>query len=419
LGLSPIESSSRLGDTFSVAATVVHTTELLSPIAHFSHAVRYGQYVLVGGKGATDPRSTVSSAGHGVDAAAAQAERMFGNVATVLRLLEIRPADALQMRVYLTDWRYRPAFDAACQQAFGDHPPAMTVVQSISFAIPDLLLEIDLIAADGGQAKQVVSLADGRRAGLRFGSFLYTEGLLGTLARADGAVADTSVQTETALQTLLATLEQAGLGSRHLARVGLTVADPRDVPAALEVWRQLLPAPRPPCLLVCAGLPDPRARVQVEGIAAAGGVELVDYGDLGSSDPELAGESAAARAGDLVFTASLPFGSFGALPASRDAEAATDRALDALFATLQPFGCGPADLLRVGAALPDWRWYRGFNVAYSQRIPPPYPARSAIEALPAGLHQAIELDAIAGLQASQRSRILAPPEFAPPLPRQG
>jgi enamine deaminase RidA (YjgF/YER057c/UK114 family) len=402
-----------------VAATVVKTTELLSPIAHFSHAVRFKQYVLVGGKGATDPRSTVSAGGAGVDAAASQAERMFQNVATVLRLLETKPADALQMRVYLTDWRFRPAFEAACQQMFGASPPAMTVVQSLSFAIPDLLLEIDLIAADGGRDKRVVPLADSRRAGLRFGDLFFTEGLLGTLERDDRTIAETRVQAETALQTLLAALEQAGLGPGQLARVGLTVADPRDVPAVLEAWRQMLPAPRPPCLLVCAGLPDPRARVQVEGIAATGGVELVGFGALGASDPELSGESASARAGDLVFTASLPFGSFGASPASRDAETATDRALDALFAALEPFGCGPADLLRVGAAVPDWRWYRSFNVAYSQRIAPPYPARSAIEALPAGLHQAIELDAIAGLGADERARILAPPEFAPPLPRGG
>jgi enamine deaminase RidA (YjgF/YER057c/UK114 family) len=400
-----------------MSPTVRQTTELLTPIAHFSHAVRYGRHVLMGGKGATDPTATVSGGGHGVNAAAAQATRMFQNVGTVLRLLDTQFSDAVQMRVYLTDWRYQQAFDQACQQAFGDARPATAVVQSLSFAIPDLLLEIDLILADGGHPRDEVRLSDGRRAGIRHGDTFYSDGLFGTLQTANGSRAEAAVQAETALAALLQSLERAGLGPQQASRITVTLADPRDVPAFLDVWRRLIPAPRPPCVLLCAGLPDPRALVQVEAIAHDGGVERVSFADLGGNAAELEGESAAARAGQLVFTGGMPFGSFAAAPYSRDAEAATDSALDGLFAALEPLGCGPADLLRVGAAVPDWRLYRSFNVSYSQRIAAPYPARSAIEALPAGSHQAIQLEAIAGVQAGETATILAPPEYAPPISR--
>jgi enamine deaminase RidA (YjgF/YER057c/UK114 family) len=401
-----------------MTARVIRTSELLSPIAHFSHAVRHGPMVFIGGKGATDPRATVGAGGHGVEAAAAQATRMFQNVETVLRLLDSRWSDALQMKVFLTDWRYGPAFEAACREVFGGDTPATATVQSISFAIPSLLLEIDLICADGGQAKQAVTLPDGRRVGVRLGGAFYSDGLLGTLQSGSGQATDSEVQSETALAALLGGLQATGLGPSQLARVYVTLADPRDVPSFLKVWRRLLEPPRPPCVIVGAGLPDPRAWVQVEGVADAEGVRYVSFAELGHRSAELAGESAAALVGSLVFTGGVPFASFGASPHGAGAEPATDAALDGLFAALRPCGAGPDDVLRVGANLPDWRFYRSFNVAYSQRMPTPYPARSAVQALPVDLHQAVQLDAIAGLGAHDEAVYLAPPDYAPPIPRE-
>lgn len=404
--------------------TVLRTTELHTPIAQFSHGVRFDGYVLVGGKGATDPRSTATDQrsavlGAGVSVVAGQTAQMFKTVGTVLRLLDSGFDRLVQMRVYLTDWRFREVFEEAYELACGTNRPATAYVQSLSFAIPDLLLEIDVIAADGGKEKQTVALNDGQRAGIRVGETFYSDGLLGRLTRPDHFLTDATVQSESALAALQTALDRAGLTPAHASRVTVTLADPRDIPTFLDVWRRTLPAPRPPCVLVCAGLPDPRARVQVEVIAHDNGVQRVTFADLGSRDPELAGESAAARAGSMVWTSSMPFRSFGALPFSPDAESATDQALDGMFSALGPLGAGPADLLRVGVAVPDWRLYRSMNIAYGQRVSAPYPARSAIEALPAGHHQPIQLEAVAGVGARDRALLLAPPEYAPVIPREG
>src|SRR5262249_54804125 len=149
------------------------------------------------------------------------------------RLLDTTLQSAVQVNVYLTDWRYQAAFDAACKAAFGDSPPAMTVVQSVSFAIPELLLEIEVTAAEPHAPREPVTDQDGKIVGLRSGYRFFSTGLLGLPDDADAGIL---TQSERALGRLLSATEAAGLDESALARVTVTLADPRDVAAFLGVW---------------------------------------------------------------------------------------------------------------------------------------------------------------------------------------
>ena len=101
--------------------------------------------------------------------------------------------------------------------------------------------------------------------------------------------------------------------------------------------------------------------------------------------------AAAARYGDLVFTA-------GHLPGDSGAaiDEQVDSALDNLEATLEAAGAGLDTLLKVNIYLTDWDNWEAFNTVYVDRIGEHgLPPRATVELVGLGADSLIEIEAIA------------------------
>ena len=84
-----------------------------------------------------------------------QAQAVFRNLRTALAARGLTPADVIQIRGFLVDIQATlPAYRQAAGDFFGKAPPpASTVVGVAGLVRPDLLLEVELIAARPVQAR--------------------------------------------------------------------------------------------------------------------------------------------------------------------------------------------------------------------------------------------------------------------------
>lgn len=89
---------------------------------------------------------------------------------------------------------------------------------------------------------------------------------------ADDAGLDAEGQTADILRQVDALLREAGTDKSRLLSVTVVLADIADAPAMNRAWdRWLDPAAKPARMTVQAPLVDPAWRVEITGVAAAGG----------------------------------------------------------------------------------------------------------------------------------------------------
>ena len=74
----------------------------------------------------------------------------FDNVEAVLRAGGMTLRDLVKMTTYITDASYRDAFRAERAKRVGDPAPASTRVVITALSVPDLMIEIEVIAARAG-----------------------------------------------------------------------------------------------------------------------------------------------------------------------------------------------------------------------------------------------------------------------------
>lgn len=79
-----------------------------------------------------------------------QVEAAFDNVEAVLRAGGMSLADLVKMTTYITDASYRDAFRAERARRVGAPAPASTRVVITALSLPDLKIEIEVIAAKAG-----------------------------------------------------------------------------------------------------------------------------------------------------------------------------------------------------------------------------------------------------------------------------
>ena len=108
-------------------------------------------------------------------------------------------------------------------------------------------------------------------AGIRANGFIFTSGQVGTDPRT-GEVAgpDVRSQTRQAIANVEAILKAGGSGLDQLVKTTVFLADVRLFDAMNEVYRELIPEPRPGRSTVEASLARPELLVEIEGIAVAG-----------------------------------------------------------------------------------------------------------------------------------------------------
>src|SRR5947209_3273516 len=77
----------------------------------------------------------------------AQAEQVFKNLEAALTAAGAKFSDVVKMNTYVTDIAQAPAVREVRARYFGNATPASTLVQVVHLARPELMLEIEVIAA--------------------------------------------------------------------------------------------------------------------------------------------------------------------------------------------------------------------------------------------------------------------------------
>ena len=107
---------------------------------------RIGNLVFLSGQAALDENEQVV----GPDDMHTQAARVFDQIDLLLTRAGSRLDNVLKMTVYLTDLGDRAVLRKHWEQRFHAPWPASTLVEVSALILPDLRLEIDLVALVGG-----------------------------------------------------------------------------------------------------------------------------------------------------------------------------------------------------------------------------------------------------------------------------
>lgn len=387
-------------------AKLIETTELMRPIAHFSHAARLDDVIHVGATAGTDAQRRLAGADPGRQDAAAQTRRMFDNLETALGLLGARMADVVQIKTYLADLRDIGAYRAIFAERFGAAAPSHAVVGSWLFPLPQAAVELDAIAVIGG-ASRVESLPElaplpsgGPNGGLAAARQVFVAAA--PLAPSGAIIrGDMIRQSAQVLANLARALRAHGLGMDALCRLHVTLADPRLLPEFDAAFRAVAAAPFPARTVVAAALEDADFLVQVEAVAAMDGFRAI-----GEEDPLLGPASPAVLVGETLYTSArtglAPDGGF------RDAQAQSEAAWDKVEATMAEAGIAPGNVLRTNNLLAHWHLFPGFNRAYGPRVEWPYPPRTTVLGQMAHPAMLAQVEAIAHARAGEASILQVP-----------
>lgn len=115
-----------------------------SPGGRFSHVGEIGpnaRLFHLAGQTGTAPDGTI---GEGIEE---QTELVYRNIATVLKECGMGLENLAKVTVYLTGPEYIDAWRAGQKKAFGDVVPASTLLIVSRLARPELLVEVEAVAA--------------------------------------------------------------------------------------------------------------------------------------------------------------------------------------------------------------------------------------------------------------------------------
>ena len=112
---------------------------------YYSNAVRVpaGDLLFISGQVAWDADGAVVGRGDPVR----QAEQVFANIATILAAHGATFEDIVKVTVYVTDLSWFDELSEVRVRLFAVLPPASVIVQVVSLVDPDLLIEVEAIAA--------------------------------------------------------------------------------------------------------------------------------------------------------------------------------------------------------------------------------------------------------------------------------
>jgi len=124
----------------------IRLEELGPPISHYTDAVRFGDLLFISGIVATDAGGNVVHKGD----VAAQARKVFENMAMILSSEGCGFADVLKVTVFLRNIEHRALINPVRQEVFGDSRPASTLIEIAKLVHPDMLIEIEAVAGVPG-----------------------------------------------------------------------------------------------------------------------------------------------------------------------------------------------------------------------------------------------------------------------------
>lgn len=388
---------------------VILTDRLMRPIAHFSHASRVGNLVHIGAVAGVFPDLRLAGDSAGRIDTGAQIDRMFANLATELDLMGARLSDVVRLKTYVSFPRDIGKYNEVYDRHFSEIRPAHTVIGSWDFPLPQAAVELDAVAVvDGGarvlEAEGLPSLPACAPAGVLCGGFHYATACP---VDADGNVVSSTCREQTiaALRNLERMLEAAGLASRDVCSVHVTLADCRELPFVEAEFRQFFGDSLPTWTVVGAPLERPDFRLVIESIATSGGGQR-----LGSKlAPLTAGRAApAVLAGDILFLGGQT--GLSQDPAEPgDVERQTRTAWERLNSLLDAVAFTPESIIRTNNVLTDWRDYAGFNAGYGANMPEPYVPRATVLGQLSDARARVQVEGVAHRNGDEATILQVPP----------
>ncbi len=109
------------------------------PVAGYSRAVRFGNFVAVSGTTATDDRGLVIGEGQMY----VQARQALINISSALERAGLSMRDVVRTRMFVTDISRFAEAARAHREFFGETPPATTMVEVRRLVNPRMLIEIE------------------------------------------------------------------------------------------------------------------------------------------------------------------------------------------------------------------------------------------------------------------------------------
>ena len=116
------------------------------PLVGYSRAVRVGNFIAVSGSAAVGPDGKLVGEGD----AYLQARRCIEVIDDALRKAGASLADVVRTRMFVTDISLWEDIGRAHAEAFGEHPPATSMVEVSQLIDPAMLVEIEADAIVGG-----------------------------------------------------------------------------------------------------------------------------------------------------------------------------------------------------------------------------------------------------------------------------
>jgi isochorismate pyruvate lyase len=111
----------------------------------YCRAVQAGNTIYVTGTAPVDAEGEVVGPGDGY----AQAVRCIELIRRALEDLDSGLDQVVRTRILVTDIDRWEAYGRAHREAFGDHPPATTLVEVSRLIHPDMLVEMEAVAVTG------------------------------------------------------------------------------------------------------------------------------------------------------------------------------------------------------------------------------------------------------------------------------
>jgi enamine deaminase RidA (YjgF/YER057c/UK114 family) len=118
-----------------------------APLGAYSHSIKVpgdAEWLVVAGQVGIDAKGRL------VDGMRKQAEQAFRNILACLKENGMRKGHLVKFTVFLTDPRHIEAYRAARKKVIGDATlPAATLLIVDGLASPDMLIEVEALAAKG------------------------------------------------------------------------------------------------------------------------------------------------------------------------------------------------------------------------------------------------------------------------------
>ncbi|MGE3745295.1 MAG: RidA family protein [Sphingomonadaceae bacterium] len=108
---------------------------------------RVGGLIFLSGQASIDDAGNVVGAGD----FSAQAAQCFANIRKVLESVGSSLSRIVKVTIYLTDMAWFPEIMELRRRYFSFPYPADTIVEVSSLALPDLMIEIDVVALEAGE----------------------------------------------------------------------------------------------------------------------------------------------------------------------------------------------------------------------------------------------------------------------------